>query len=279
MNIIDARIRPPFESIGAGRLFYPDYAIPLCGKFNRGYPESAKEHSMDLLIKEMDDENIVKAFTPIRRSQGTGMKNEDFALLNEKYPDRFIGFAGLDPAIGITETLREIDQFVINGPFTGVNFEPGLDPAPWKFDDEKYFPIYEKCEKEHIPVYITWGGLFAPFWAYDPMIIDHVATIFPKMKMFLAHAGFPRSAEHCILTINHPNVYLGTDIYIMNSPAQQDFIMGGNYACKTQICYGSAYPLTPLHEAVDVYKNNFNEDVWENIFYNNAMAFLTYDEE
>ena len=279
MKIIDARIRPPFESIGAGRLFFPDYAIPLCAKFGRGYPESAKEKSMDLLIKEMEEENIVKSLMPIRRSQGTGMKNEDFILLNDQYPDRFVGFAGLDPAIGIPETLAEIDQFVNNGPFTGINLEPGLDPTPWKLDDEKYFPIFEKCEKEHIPVYITWGGLCATPWVYDPEIIDHVARSFPKMKMFLAHAGFPRSAEHAIIAINHPNVYLGTDIYIINSPAQQDFIMAGNYACKHQICYGSAYPLTPIHDAVDVYKKSFDEENWENIFYNNVMAFLTPDKD
>ena len=51
-------------------------------------------------------------------------------FLNELYPDRFVGFAGLDPAIGIKETLEEIDQFVHNGVFTGINLEPGLDPIP-----------------------------------------------------------------------------------------------------------------------------------------------------
>ena len=249
MKIIDARIRPPFESIGAGRIFNADYATKqLCSKFGRGYPESAREKSMEILFNEMERDNIVKALMPIRRSQGTGMRNEDYILLNEKYPDRFIGFAG-------------------------------LDPTPWKLDDEKYFPIYEKCEKEHIPVYITWGGLNGTPWVYDPEIIDHVARTFPKMKMFLAHAGFPRSAEHTIVAVNHPNVYLGTDIYVINSPGQQDFIMAGNYACKNQICYGSAYPLAPIHEVVETYKKIFNEENWDNIFYNNIMSFLTYDEE
>ena len=275
MKIIDGRLRPPFRSISEGRLFDPDYSIPFIGKFGRVFPQSAIDKSMDMVSKEMDEENIVKGLTPIRRSQGKGMRNEDFPLLNELYPDRFVGFAGLDPAIGIKETLEEIDQFVHNGVFTGINLEPGLDPIPWKLDDEKYFPIFEKCEKERIPVYITWGGLCATPWVYDPEIIDHVARTFPKMKMFLGHAGYPRAAEHSIIAINRPNVYLGIDLYIINSPAQQDYIMAGNYAAKEQICYGSAYPFNNLHDAVASYKKAFNEDVWENIFYKNTMSFLT----
>ena len=274
MKIIDGRIRPPFRSIGAGRLFNVDYATPLCAKFGRNYPKSAKEKSMDLLVKEMEEQNIISGLLPIRRSQGTGMKNEDFILLNEQYPGKFIGFAGLDPLIGIKETLDEIDFYVKNGTFTGVNFEPGLDPKPWKFDDEKYFPIFEKCEKENIPVYITWGGLFGTYDIYHPQVIENVAKTFPKMRMFLGHAGFPRSAEHCILAINNPNIYLCIDLYIINSPGAQDFIVAGNYACKNQICYGSAYPLNPLGDAVEFYKKVFNENVWENIFYKNTAMFL-----
>lgn len=278
MKIIDGRLRPPYRSISEGRLFEPDYAIPLCAKFGRDYPQSAIEKSVDMVIREMDEEQIVKGLMPIRRSQGKGMRNEDFKYLNEQYPDRFVGFAGLDPSIGIHETLDEIEQFVINGDFTGINLEPGLDPVPWKLDEEKNFPIFEKCEKEHIPVYITWGGLCATPWVYDPEIIDHVARTFPKMKIFLGHAGFPRATEHSIIAINHPNVFLGIDLYIINSPAQQDYIMTGNYAAKNQICFGSAYPLNVLHDAVETYKKAFNEDVWENIFYNNTLAFLTPDE-
>ncbi len=274
MKIIDGRLRPPFHSIGAGRLFDPGYAEPLCAKFGRNYPNSAKEKSMQMVLQEMEAENIICGLTPIRRSQGRGMKNEDFTLLNEQYPGKFIGFAGLDPTIGIQETLNEIEQYVTNGSFTGVNFEPGLDPAPWYLDKEVYFPIYEKCEKDNIPVYVTWGGLCATPEIYEPQIIENVAKSFPKLRMFLGHAGFPRSAEHCVLAINHPNIYLGIDLYIINSPAAQDFIVAGNYACKNQICFGSAYPLNLLNEAVDSYKKRFHKDVWENIFYNNSAKFV-----
>lgn len=279
MKIIDGRLRPPFRSVSEARLYDVDYSTKLCGRFGRKYPQSAVEKSMDMVLKEMEEENIVKGLLPIRRSQGKGMKNEDFLLLNEMYPDKFVGFAGLDFSIGIQETLDEIDKYVVNGAFTGINLEPGLDPVPWKLDEEKNFPVFEKCEKEHIPVYITWGGLCATPWVYDPEIIDHVARTFPKMKMFLGHAGFPRSAEHSIIAINRPNVYLGIDLYIINSPAQQDYIMAGNYAARNQICFGSAYPFNNLHDAVESYKNAFNEEVWEDIFYNNTMAFLTPDED
>ena len=44
MKIIDGRLRPPFHSIGAGRLFDPGYAEPLCAKFGRNYPIPAISH-------------------------------------------------------------------------------------------------------------------------------------------------------------------------------------------------------------------------------------------
>ena len=47
MKIIDGRLRPPFHSIGAGRLFDPGYAEPLCAKF--------KSLTTVTIVKEIND--------------------------------------------------------------------------------------------------------------------------------------------------------------------------------------------------------------------------------
>lgn len=149
MKIIDGRLRPPFASICAGRLFDPEYAEPLCAKFGRKYPDSAKEKSMDMVVREMEAENIICGLTPIRRSQGRGMKNDDFTLLNEQYPGKFIGFAGLDTTIGVKETLGEIEQYVTNGSFIGVNFEPDWTRFLGVLIRKRIFPFMKNAKRKY----------------------------------------------------------------------------------------------------------------------------------
>lgn len=276
MKIIDGRLRPPYGTFKKHPFFAnKEYTRAFNGKFGMGYSPSAEEESMELLLKEMEEVEIVKGLTPLRRIYGLDQINDEFASLQAEYPDKFVGFVGINPQLGVDLSLAEIDKYVHEGAFTGINLEPGL-PAPkfWMLNNKEYFPIYEKCEKEDIPVYMTWGGLSQPLYLMDPQIIDEVARTFPKLRMFLGHAGFPRSAEHCLLAMNHKNVYLGIDLYIINSPGAQDFITAANYRCRDKICFGSAYPFNTLAGAVNYYKNSgIKAEVWDDIFYNNSARF------
>ena len=270
--VIDLRLRPPYKSFATTSFYQNQEKRRSEGTESR----AAIERDMDLMIKEMDENNIVYGVAIARESEwGGAAKNSDLPGLLADYPNRFIGVIHLQYGAE-KEPLESIEEYILHGPCTGVYMEPSFrfEKSLMHADDERLFPIYEKCEKDNIPVYVTWGGLCATPEIYEPHIIENVAKSFPKLRMFLGHAGFPRSAEHCVLAINHPNIYLGIDLYIINSPAAQDFIVAGNYACKNQICFGSAYPLNLLNEAVDSYKKSFHEDVWENIFYNNSAKFV-----
>ena len=99
--------------------------------------------------------------------------------------------------------------------------------------------------KKNVFLFILPGVACAQrLWVYDPEIIDHVGQE-PSLEdenVLEAMQVIQEQQKHSIIAINRPNVYLGIDLYIINSPAQQDYIMAGNYAAKEQICYGSAYP-------------------------------------
>lgn len=274
MKIIDARLRPPYKSIKEQTFFEPEHTVPFAASYGMTMAPSAKEKSMELLIQEMEQAGIEKGFTPFH-NRGVGMKNVDFSDLNRDYPEKFVGFVYLDPLGGMEKALENIDEYVVKGDFTGVNLEPGLDRIPWRLDDDHYFPIYEKCEAENIPVYMTWGGLLTERWVYDPNFLDNVAKKFPNMKMMLSHAGFPRNGETCVIAMNHPNVYLNVDLYVINCFGAQDYITAANYRLKNQICFGSAYPYGDINKMVDYYLQcGFREEVLENVMYNNAARFL-----
>ncbi len=81
--------------------------------------------------------------------------------------------------------------------------------------DEKYFPIYEKCEKLSLPV------LFHP--GYDPVspdvrhcpveAIKVIAESFPKLKIIAAHMGGMNFAEQAKdILVGLQNVYFDTSM-------------------------------------------------------------------
>lgn len=273
MKILDTRIRPPYRSIKKQLFFDPTHTKPFMGTFDMEMSPSAVEKSMEMLLDEMQQAGVSKAFTPFN-NRGVGMDNEDYALLNQEYPDRFIGFVGLNPMASVQKSLEDIDRYVLQGEFTGVNLEPGLDQVPWEVDNEYVFPIYEKCQAHNIPVYMTWGGLLSVPWAYAPNRLDTVARTFPKMKLFLSHGGFPRNAETCVIAMNHDNVFIGPDIYMYNAFGSEDYVMAANYRLRTQICFGSIYPYGDVITMVNHFLHcGIREEVLPDIMYHNAVRF------
>lgn len=273
MKILDTRIRPPYKSIKKQAFFDPAHTKPFMATYDMQMAPSAESKSMELLLAEMEEAGISKAFLPFN-NRGVGMNNDDFSELNKEYPNLFVGFAGLDPLAGINKCLEDIDKYVLEGDFTGVNLEPGLDRIPWELDNEAFYAIYEKCEKNNIPVYMTWGGLLSVPWAYEPERLDKVARTFPKMRMFLSHGGFPRNAETMVIAMNHDNVYLGPDIYMCKAFGSEDYVMAANYRLRKQICFGSIYPYADVREMVQIFMNcGLRSEVIEDIMYNNAARF------
>lgn len=154
MRVIDFRMRPPFETF-VHSFYYdiPSFEISAT-KLNFQISDAVKQASMDLLIQEMDATNVVKAVVPIRKT--TGGNNHDIAKLQTKYPDRFIGFAWIDPLQGAL-ALQDIDTFVTNGSCTGIVLEPAIDmtPTKWRADAEEICPVYQMCEEKNIPILFT----------------------------------------------------------------------------------------------------------------------------
>lgn len=275
MKVIDIRVRPPFRSFSNAPFFDVDNFLEA---FNANYgmtvSQSVREKSMELCIKEMDEVGIELAVVPLRKSWG--IDNDDLKALQEAYPGRFMGFAGIELSKGIEASLNEIDKSVTNGSCKGIAMEPGLDTFAYFVDDPRVYPIYEKCQAENIIIFFTWGGLLAPDMRYyDPHRIDYVARDFPNLKIVLCHAGWPFASEICSVAINRPNVYLGIDLYIVNAPGGQDYITAANYRLKDKILFGSAYPFMGFKEGVEYYKNcGFREEVLPNVMYHNAARLL-----
>jgi len=277
MKKIDMRLRPPYGAI-SNLWYYGSRMDEFAKKFDRGrIDRSATEKSMELLLADMEA-NETQGFACVRRT-GTTAVNESCAELLEKYGDKFYGGLGLDVCF-VEESLADIDKYVINGPFSAVNIEPDCPPDPKYYmyhDNEKIFPIYEKCEAEGIPVAFTWGGpLFGDLASRDPKILATLLTTFPKLKIGLMHGAWPFFNTHILgLAAGFPNLFIIPDHYMCGWPGWRDYVDAANTICPDQICFGSSYPLNSLSGVISFYDNaGFRPEIMHKVYYDNAARFL-----
>lgn len=276
MKIIDMRVRAPFEAYKNCNLYNPEMIDEngRGGARNWVLPESVRQFSMDLLIQEADEANVEKLVVPVRKNLNGN--NDDLVDLIARYSNKVIGMAGIDvDTLDINTSIQEIEKYVVNGPCQGIILEPGQDKTPWMVNEIRVFPIYDYCQENHVPIFMTYGGIMVPnLRYYRPEPLEDVLSAFPKLKIGLAHGGWPFVTEMCHLAINHNNLYLAPDFYMIESPGQADYTIAANYLLKHRLMFASAYPLMPLKESSEYYMSVLNEDVVQDIMYNNAAEFL-----
>lgn len=246
---IDFRVRPPIPSYKTAE-FYNNIedVTQRAARFGMHISPCARTFSMEDLIAEMDSCHVSQAVVPIRK--GCGGNNEDLLDLFERWPGRFIGLAGIAPLMGMDQALEELERYVISGPCAGIALEPAFDPERWKVDDERVFPLYERCQDAGVPVVFTYGGIFTPgLEYYTPLAMDKVAGTFPKMRIALSHGGWPFVTEVCEIAFNRGNVYIAPDMYMLNAPGSGDYITAANGLLYDRMIFASAAPIISMADA------------------------------
>ena len=277
--IIDMRLRPPLpEFLQDGPIaLYSPRQIDLWSKYlGTRVGAAAKEQSLDLFFQEMNEAGIDKGIIHARKING--IRNETIRDFVQSYPEQFIGCINEMPKVEGTENcLEQIDEYVINGCCQGVFMEPTLDTIPWNMADETVFPIYEKCAEYNIPILFTIGGLSLNLSTRNKLFpaMDTIASTFPNLKITVCHGGWPAVEEVVQMAAFRGNIFISQDLYLINSPFQQDYIQAENYMLSDRILYGSAYPAADMRDAVAFYKNcGFKEDVLPRVMGENAAQLF-----
>ena len=279
---IDMRCRPPFGSFVKDKSLYsPTDGVPLGTQWytqnviQAPSPESALKMDMELLIKEMDEAGIDKIVAPVRAADGGD--NAICAPYIEQYKNRVIGMAGIEPMDPVEKNLAIIDEFVINGPYTGVAIEPGFSPEPMHCNDERIYPVYAKCQENKIPVLLSFGGkCHKDLENFKPDHLDSLTKDFPDLTVILVHGGFPYVTEVCWLAMFRKNLYISPDCHLL-SPGGRLYVDAAKYYLKDKIIFGTAYPIYPQKRMVEIYEEffeGFPEDLFEKVMGDNAAKAL-----
>jgi len=131
--------------------------------------------------------------------------NDYVANIINEYPDKFIGFAGIDPRRG-KEAIQELERCVELG-LKGLKLWPLTGFYP---DDLKFYPFYKRVQELELPVLMhTGSGPPNTYIKYcQPIYVDKVAIDFPDMKIIMAHMGDPFTNQAISVASKNFNVYL-----------------------------------------------------------------------
>ena len=278
--IIDFRLRPPLGNF-PNMVMYDRDRNPFFARLIGFEPApSAVKLDMKMTLQEMDEAGVTHAVIPGRTNNPVmgAVTNEQLKQMLLDYPGKFFSFAGVDPT-DMKAALDIVQNEVVNGPFSGINIEPGQLPWPQYAHDRRFYPLYDACQELDVPIIAMLGGNAGPDISFqDPAQIDRVMIDFPKLKVVISHGGWPYVTEILHVAWRRHNLYISPDMYLFNFPGWQDYVTAANGYLQDRFLYGTSYPILPIVGCMEAFKKMpFKPEVMPKLLYKNAARLLKLD--
>ena len=193
----------------------------------------------------------------LRYGDSVGVEGDDetTAAAVTKYPDKFVGFAYVDPRRpDYMELLRHAHQDL---GLRGVKFGPIYNAVA--LDDPRLTPVYEYLVEHDMPLTMHMGTTFtrpSPVNLGRPIHVEPVALRYPDLKIIMAHMGHPWCDDCIVIIRKQPNVYAEVSglcyrpwqFYNMLISAQE-------YMVTHKMFWGTDFPVTTVDESVEGLRN------------------------
>jgi uncharacterized protein len=283
-QIIDMRLRPPVKAWTKGSVFrtamhYPRHCISFKGA------RSAWLEDVDVLFEEMDSAGVKWGVAMGRASSGAGnlggVSNKEIVELLATYPNRFVGFLGVDME-AIPESLAEIRELAKSRGVKGISIEPGSGKVPRWSDDPTLDPVYELALELKLPVSISLSGLLSALAGHEitwsrPTSIQKVAQRYKDLKIIVSHAAWPYADEMVVVALACPNIYVSPDLYASTAGmiCAESYVKGANLFLEDRTLFGTAYPVRDIQDSVrDFLDLGWRKDIIHKVLWNNAAKLL-----
>lgn len=208
--------------------------------------------------------------------------NEEIKKLVDMAPDKFIGFASVDPC---DPTAPErLEKAFTDLKLKGLKLHPAhqhVYPT-----DERCEVLYQICEKYDKPVIMQSGLSWEPnsFTEYShPLKVEAVAAKHPKLRISLTQFGWPWCREVAMLLLKYPNLY--TDTGALYFDCAREFyeqmltrdvpLTWIDRSLRHQVMFGSNNPRFEQIRMAEAIQNlGFRDETVELIKGQNAIEFL-----
>ncbi|HKV87109.1 MAG TPA: amidohydrolase family protein [Candidatus Dormibacteraeota bacterium] len=233
----------------------------------RGYVEAAEVYFRSKVARrtleelardyeEMDVLAVLLAWDAETATARPRVPNELVAQAVRDHPKAFAGFGSVDPLKGET-AVEELERIAGLG-LKGVKLHPSLQAfAP---DEERYFPLYERCEELDLIVLFHTGtsgigagqpgGQGIRLDYARPIRLDAPAAAFPDLKIIAAHFGYPWHLELLAMALHKTNIHIDISGWAPRYiPAEVMRDMKGRL--QDQFVFGSDYPFISPQRCLD----------------------------
>jgi predicted TIM-barrel fold metal-dependent hydrolase len=278
-RIIDMRLRPPFLHPFFGAVpGTPEHA--LVRWVNRRVGATDPDHfirytALADVLAGMDEAGITVGITVGRSTPTVRIENDTVAALAAQSRGRLIGVASVDPlALGRAAAVAEAERAVRDLGMAAVNLDAGFYETPLRADDERLMPLYEICLALDVPAFVMSGPTTPDLAFNDPLAIDNVARIFPKLPIVVCHGCYPNIDAMIGVAFRHENVFVSPDMYIF-APGGHRYVEAARGFLGDQLLFGSSFPFRPMQQSViDLQKMGLSAQVLTKVLGTNAASLF-----
>jgi len=195
------------------------------------------------------DRSIVLGFKS--RYLQAEIPNRFVAEYVNRFPQKLIGFAGIDPtersaAQEVTIARQELRLRGITVSPANQDFHP---------TDSRAMRVYGECDRLRMPVLIHPSGQFTDQSKLEfgrPYLFDEVARTFPNLRMIIAQLGQPWVDETVCMLAKHGNVYADVS-GLLSRPwqAYNALVCAYEHGVIDKLLFGSDFPYTSATACIE----------------------------
>lgn len=210
------------------------------------------------------------------------VENEEIRALVDLAPDRFIGFASVDPMRA--DAVETLEYAFSTLKLKGLKLHPGRQR--FSPSDSRLEPVYQTCERFDRPILFHAGLSWEPDALTEnchPLAFEPAAAAHPGLRICLGHFAWPWVREAAMLMVKYPNVYADTGALYFDNAREfytQTFtrdipITWIDRSLRHQVMFGSNNPrFEQIRMAQALNELGLRESTLELIRGENAVRFL-----
>lgn len=277
--VIDMRCRPAFLHDFFGRSpGTPDYETVKWLNRRVGTQGDVEHFACSAtpkgFLSVVKEAGLARAVVVGRRTPTQHLPNDEIARIVSADPV-FLGIGSADPVIqGAKAAIAEAERAVKTLGLKGIDVEPGFGSPARHADDIAYFPLYEFCQDNGIPVFLMSGPTTPNPRYNDPQALGNLARQFPRLRLAVYHGYWPNVQEALGVAFRHENVSLIPDMYLFQVGSRA-YAEAANSFLGEQLLFGSSYPFRPIAQSIeDASRLGLKDEALVNFFHRNAERLL-----
>jgi uncharacterized protein len=234
-------------------IWNPEHVLPLytqqLARVRKG--AMAPKADADTLYAEMAGVEKAIVFA-LRYGDSIGVESTDetTAAAVAKYPDKFVGFAYVDPRR--PKYMDELVHAIEDLRLKGVKFGPIYNGVA--LSDPRMDPVLAYLQKHNLPLTMHMGTTFArnaPVELGRAIHIEPVAMKYPDLTMIMAHMGHPWFEEAIVVARKQPNVLLEQSALFYRPWQYWNILISAQeYGITDKIYFGTDFPFARVEESV-----------------------------